>query len=137
MYDTSNILHLYCIFTVYLTFLRLSCMSLWQFQLYSSVFVNTSKVSHRFSLRLVYVLEPVHSVPVGSVQASPLDMVASKCFSTSFLSSLQASACSSVRIVWPSLVINLYTLVQWLNNSRYHVRLFRRFGKRKCLDMKI
>ena len=53
-------------------------MSLWQFQLYN-VFVNTSKVSHRFSLRLVCILEPVHSVPAGSVQASPWDMMVRKC----------------------------------------------------------
>ena len=30
---------------------------------------------------------------------------------------------------------SIYSSLKWLNNSRYHVRLFRRFGKRKCLDM--
>jgi hypothetical protein len=61
MYDPSNILHLYCIFTVHLTLLRL--VILCQFQLYS-VFINTSRSAIGSALDLF--MESVHSVPGSS-----------------------------------------------------------------------
>jgi len=53
MYDTSNILHLDCIFTVHLT--PLCLVILYVIMPISIIYV---KVSHRFSLRLVYRICP-------------------------------------------------------------------------------
>jgi len=65
MYNTSNILHLYCIFTVHLTFSASGHLVCHYDNFNYIVFCKYVKVSHMFSFRPVYVLEPGYSVPAG------------------------------------------------------------------------
>ena len=109
MYDTCNILHLYCIFTVHLTLLRLVILYV---TMPISIICKYVKVSHRFSLRLVYVPEPVHSVPTSSMGYGGEKMLFHKLLIFAAGLGMQFSENGGI-----------YPSAQRLKNSCYHVQL--------------